>query len=89
MRGRYVPPIHVTWINCEEIKELEMLRFLLVASIVTLCACAHVPVEQTTLRNAKGGTTTCNLEGRGFVSYELGKSRYDGCVTKAHDNGYE
>ena len=66
-----------------------MLRFILVASMATLCACAHVPVEQTTLRNAKGGTTTCSLEGRGLISYELGKSRYDGCVTKAHGGGYE
>ena len=66
-----------------------MLRLILVASMAMLCACAHVPVEQTTLRNAHGGTTTGNLEGRGLVSYELGKSRYDGCVTKAHGNGYE
>ena len=67
-----------------------MLRFIiLVAAMATLCACAHVPVEQTTLRNANGGTTTCSLEGRGLVSYELGKSRYDGCVTKAHGDGYE
>lgn len=66
-----------------------MLRFILVASMVTLCACAHVPVEQTTLRNTNGGTTTCSLEGRGLVSYALGKSRYDGCVTKAHGDGYE
>jgi hypothetical protein len=66
-----------------------MLRFVVIASMATLCACAHIPVEQTTLRNASGGTTTCNLWGRGLISYELGKSRYESCVTKAHANGYE
>jgi hypothetical protein len=66
-----------------------MLRFILVSSMAMLGACAHVPVEQTTLRNANGGTTTCSLEGRGLVSYEVGKSRYDNCVTKANGNGYE
>ena len=66
-----------------------MLRFIFVAAIATLGACAHVPVEQTTLRNVNGGTTTCNLDGRGLVSYEVGKSRYDSCVMKAHGNGYE
>jgi hypothetical protein len=66
-----------------------MLRLILIASMAALCACAHVPVEQTTLRNANGGTTMCSLEGRGLVSYELGKSRYDDCVAKAHGSGYE
>jgi hypothetical protein len=66
-----------------------MLRLVLIASMATLCACAHVPVEETTLRNASGGTTTCSLVGRGLVSYGLGKSRYESCVTKAHGNGYE
>jgi hypothetical protein len=66
-----------------------MLRFILIAAMATLGACAHVPVEQTTLRNVNGGTTTCNLQGRGPISYEVGKSRYDSCVTKAHGDGYE
>jgi hypothetical protein len=67
-----------------------MLRFLVIASMALLLgACVHVPVEQTTLRNASGATTTCNLVGRGLVSYEVGKSRYDDCVNNAHSAGYE
>lgn len=63
--------------------------FLLIASMALLGACAHVPVEQTTLRNASGGTTTCNLVGRGPVSYDLGKSRYNDCINQARGAGYE
>jgi hypothetical protein len=46
-----------------------------------------LPVE-TTLRNANGGTVTCKQVGRGVISYGVGKSIYEDCITKAHAQGY-
>ena len=54
-----------------------------------LAACAAIPVQETTLRNANGGTVTCKQTGRGVVSYEVGKKIYDDCIAKAHADGYQ
>jgi hypothetical protein len=54
-----------------------------------LTGCAAIPVQETTLRNANGGTVTCKQTGRGLVSYEVGKSIYEDCIAKAHADGYQ
>jgi hypothetical protein len=60
----------------------------LILATLLLCGCAAIPVQETTLRNANGGTVTCKQVGRGFVSYSAGKSIYDDCIAKAHAQGY-
>lgn len=51
--------------------------------------CAAIPVQETTLRNADGGSITCKQFGRGIVSYGVGKSIYDDCIAKARAQGYK
>jgi hypothetical protein len=36
--------------------------------------CAAIPVQETTLKNANGGSVTCKV-GRGIVSYGVGTHR--------------
>jgi hypothetical protein len=57
--------------------------------LLLLAGCAAIPVQETTLRNAKGGTVTCKQVGRGIVSYGVGKSIYNDCIAKARAEGYE
>jgi hypothetical protein len=66
-----------------------MRPILVSLSLVILAACAAIPVQETTLRNANGGTVTCKQVGRGIVSYGVGKSLYDDCIAKAHAQGYQ
>lgn len=65
-----------------------MRRFCTVAMAAILAGCAAIPVQETTLRNADGGTITCKQVGRGVVSYSVGKSLYEDCINKAHAQGY-
>jgi uncharacterized lipoprotein YmbA len=58
------------------------------ALALLLSGCAAIPVQETTLRNAAGGTVTCKQVGRGVVSYGVGKSLYEDCVKKAKADGY-
>jgi hypothetical protein len=62
---------------------------LILTSVLVLAGCAAIPVQETTLRNANGGTVTCKQVGRGLVSYEVGKSTYEDCIAKAHAQGYQ
>jgi hypothetical protein len=69
------------------------MRWILIAAVALLEAglmtgCAAIPVQETTLRNANGGTVTCKQVGRGVVSYSVGKHLYEDCVAKAHADGY-
>ena len=66
-----------------------MLRALVSLSLLILASCAAIPVQETTLRNAKGGTVTCKQVGRGVASYWVGKSLYNDCLTKARAEGDE
>jgi hypothetical protein len=66
-----------------------MLRLLVSLSLLVLAGCAAIPVQETMLRNADGGTVTCKQVGRGLVSYPVGKSIYEDCITKAHADGYK
>ncbi len=63
------------------------------AAALTLCGlisgCAAIPVQQTTLINANGGSVTCKQVGRGIVSYGVGKSIYEDCIAKAKAQGYQ
>ncbi len=61
---------------------------LIALSALVLGGCAAIPVQETTLRNANGGTVTCKQVGRGVISYGVGKSIYEDCITKAHTQGY-
>jgi hypothetical protein len=54
-----------------------------------VAGCAAIPVQETALRNANGGTVTCKQVGRGVVSYGVGKSIYEKCIDKAHADGYQ
>ena len=54
-----------------------------------LGGCAAIPVQQTTLVNAHGGSVTCKQVGRGLVSYGVGKSIYEDCIAKAKAQGYQ
>jgi hypothetical protein len=67
----------------------EMPRFVLFAAVLLLFGCAAIPVQETTLRNANGGSVTCKQVGRGVVSYGVGKSIYEDCIAKAHAAGYQ
>jgi hypothetical protein len=64
-----------------------LLRSLSPLSLLVLAGCATIPVQETTLRNADGGTVTCKQVGRGIVSYGVGKSLYEDCIAKAHAEG--
>lgn len=66
-----------------------MLRVSVSLSLLILVGCAAIPVQETTLRNANGGTVTCKQVGRGIASYSIGKSLYNDCLTKAHADGYQ
>lgn len=63
------------------------------AVALTVCGliagCAAIPVQQTTLVNASGGSVTCKQVGRGIVSYGVGKSIYEDCIAKAKAHGYQ
>ena len=61
---------------------------IIVAVAALLSGCAAIPVQETTLRNADGGTITCKQVGRGIISYSVGKSIYEDCVAKAQAEGY-
>jgi hypothetical protein len=63
--------------------------FRLICVLVLLAGCATIPVQETTLRNATGGSVTCKQVGRGVVSYGVGKSLYEKCIDKAHADGYQ
>jgi hypothetical protein len=54
-----------------------------------LGGCAAIPVQQTTLVNANGGSVTCKQVGRGLVSYGVGKSIYEDCIAKARAQAYQ
>jgi hypothetical protein len=54
-----------------------------------IAGCAAIPVQQTTLANANGGSVTCKQVGRGLVSYGVGKSIYEDCIAKAKAQGYQ
>jgi hypothetical protein len=54
-----------------------------------LGGCAAIPVQETKLVNASGGTVTCKQVGRGLVSYGVGKSIYEDCIAKARAQGYQ
>jgi hypothetical protein len=66
-----------------------MVRLSVSMLLLFLTGCAAIPVQETTLRNANGGTVTCKQVGRGIVSYGVGKSLYDDCIAKAHADGYQ
>jgi hypothetical protein len=66
-----------------------MLRSLVLLTLFSLVGCATIPVQETTLRNANGGSVTCKQVGRGIVSYGVGKSLYQDCIAKAHADGYQ
>jgi hypothetical protein len=65
------------------------MRVILICALVLVSGCAAIPVQETTLRNANGGTVTRNQTGRGVVSYGVGKSIYEKCIDKAHADGYQ
>lgn len=56
--------------------------------VLLLAGCAAIPVQESVLRNADGGSVTCKQVGRGVASYWVGKSIYEDCLTKAKANGY-
>ena len=64
------------------------MRILLIAVCLAFAGCAAIPVQETTLKNSNGGSVTCKQVGRGIVSYGVGKSIYNDCITKAHADGY-
>ena len=51
--------------------------------------CMLQQIQETTLKNASGGTVTCKQTGGGLVSGPVGKSRYNSCIEKAHADGYQ
>lgn len=65
------------------------MRPMLIVAAAFVTGCAAIPVQETTLRNANGGTVTCKQTGRGVVSYGVGKSIYEKCIDKAHADGYQ
>lgn len=64
------------------------MRHSIVFVLVLIAGCAAIPVQETTLRSANGGTVTCKQVGRGVISYGVGKSIYEDCITKAHAQGF-
>jgi hypothetical protein len=66
---------------------LRLLLALLLGSLAA--ACAFVPVQETTLKNANGGSVTCKETGTGVISSSVGKKRYQECIDKAHADGYQ
>ncbi len=60
---------------------------VLLIIVGSLVGCAAIPVQQTTLVNGNGGSTTCKQVGRGLVSYSSGKSIYQDCIAKAKAQG--
>lgn len=66
-------------------------RLLVCCATLSCCVagCFAVPVQETTLRNANGGTVTCKQTGTGVVSSSMGKQRYQECIDKAHADGYQ
>ena len=51
--------------------------------------CMLQQIQETTLKNASGGTVTCKETGGGLISGPVGKSRYNSCIDKAHADGYQ
>lgn len=66
-----------------------MRRCMILLLLSLTASCAAIPVQETTLRNASGGTVTCKQVGRGIVSYGVGKHLYGECIAKAHAGGYQ
>jgi hypothetical protein len=64
-------------------------KVLVLALAATLSGCAAIPVQETTLRNADGGTVTCKQVGRGLISSGMGKSTYEDCIKQAQAKGYK
>jgi hypothetical protein len=64
------------------------MRYSIAFVLVLIAGCAAIPVQETTLRNANGGTVTCKQVGRGVISYGVGKSIYEDCISKSHAQGY-
>lgn len=65
------------------------MRDLILIAAVFAGGCAAIPAQETTLKNANGGTVTSKQTGRGVVSYGVGKSIYDKCIDKAQADGYQ
>jgi hypothetical protein len=65
------------------------MRLILAIAALLVSACAAIPVRETMLRNAQGGTITCKQTGRGLVSYSVGKQLYEDCIAKAKAQGYQ
>lgn len=63
------------------------MRTIILAAAL-LSGCAFVPVQQRVLINTQGGSITCKQVGRGVISYGVGKSVFEDCVTKAQAQGY-
>jgi hypothetical protein len=68
---------------------MRIIRAGSICALALIAGCAAIPVQETTLRNANGGTVTCKQTGRGVVSYGVGKSLYEKCIDKAHAGGYQ
>ena len=64
-----------------------LLLTVLLSSVAA--ACAFVPVQETTLKNANGGSVTCKQTGTGVISSSMGQKRYQECIDKAHADGYQ
>jgi hypothetical protein len=74
-----MPSVHIT---------SRLVAFCALASFC-MTGCFAIPVQETTLKNASGGTVTCKQTGAGLVSGPLAKQRYQECVDKAHTDGYQ
>jgi hypothetical protein len=77
------PPIH-----CGSVRHAASMKVAVVVGTVLVSACAAIPVQDTTLRNADGNWVTCKQVGRGVASYWVGKAVYDDCIAKAQAQGY-
>jgi hypothetical protein len=65
------------------------MRIGILVLVMAITGCAAIPVQESTLRNANGGTVTCRQVGRGIASYWAGKSIYADCLAKAKAHGYQ
>ncbi len=66
-------------------------RLLAFSTLASFCmtGCFAIPVQETTLKNASGGSVTCKQTGEGLVSGPIGKQHYQDCIDKAHADGYQ
>jgi hypothetical protein len=65
----------------------QMLLACLSAALAS--GCMFQQIQETTLKNASGGTVTCKETGGGLISGPVGKNRYNSCIEKAHSDGYQ